>query len=220
MTRATSAMALTIGLVVGARGALASPPQGVALLHLDASYLHDRQAGTGLGLAGFRLHGLIGTDAPIAYFGGLDLRAGTTNPGGFAYQTDLYLLGGGRRLGRTGLLGVAAGVGASGAVGTLDDAVDLPVEALFEANLGGRLRVLGRARAVWRLAAPGRADGAPHFGWTDELDATFAVRVGHRYRDSGIPSGNGYFVGVSYREARGAQWVGATLGYSVDVGSP
>jgi hypothetical protein len=34
-----------------------------------------------------------------------------------------------------------------------------------------------------------------------------------------FPTGNGYFVGVAYREAEGARFIGATIGYSVDLGT-
>ncbi|MBZ0234316.1 MAG: hypothetical protein K8M05_18440, partial [Deltaproteobacteria bacterium] len=85
--------------------------------------------------------------------------------------------------------------------------------------LGARVRLLARGRAVWLGAARGRADGSPTFAWTDEVDATFAVRLGRRYRDWGFPSGNGYFAGVQYRESEGARMVGGVIGYSVDVGS-
>lgn len=42
---------------------------------------------------------------------------------------------------------------------------------------------------------------------------------GRSYREFGFPSGNGYFAGVAYRESEGASYVGAVIGYSVDVGS-
>ena len=142
-----------------------------------------------------------------------------TAPAGFAYQTDLYLGGVAIRLGATGALGVAAGVGASGAVGTLDDGLDLPVTALLELPLGARLRVIGRARAVWLVGAPGRAGGAVSAAWTDEADAWLGLRWGRRYHDHGFPSGNGGFVAVSYREREGARMIGAVVGYAIDLGT-
>jgi hypothetical protein len=47
-----------------------------------------------------------------------------------------------------------------------------------------------------------------------------ALRIGHHYEDYGYPSGNGYFVGVAYRELLDSRWVGATIGYSIDLGTP
>lgn len=215
-------------LVASPRMASAGPDDwtGGAWLHYEASYVHRRDdaamapaAGDGIAMAGLRLRGFASKKLPVGYLVGIDLHAGSTNPGGFAYQTDLYLAGMGVRLGTLGVMGLAAGVGASGAVGTLDDGVEIPVESFLEMDLGSHVRVLARARAVWLQAASGRTDGSPTFGWTDEVDATFGVRLGRRYREFGFPSGNGYFLGVSYRESEGARFVGGVIGYSVDVGS-
>jgi len=219
---------LVVALLAAPTLAAAGPAdwKGGAWLHYEATYVHRRADGDaapaatdGVALVGLRLKGFVSRTAPVGILVGVDLHAGSTNPGGFAYQADLYLAGVGMRLGGHGTAGVGAGVGASGAVGTLDDAVEVPVEAFLELGLGSRLRVLARGRAVWLGAASGRTDGAPTFGFTDEVDATLAVRWGRRYRDFGFPSGNGYFVGAAYREQLGARFIGAVLGYSVDVGS-
>ena len=53
-----------------------------------------------------------------------------------------------------------------------------------------------------------------------ELDATLGVRIGHHYEDYGFPSGNGYFVGAGYRELAGTRYVGAVVGYSIDLATP
>jgi hypothetical protein len=213
--------ALVLAIVLAPSLAHADPDdwKGGAWLHYELSYVHARDTDAGLGMAGLRLRGFASKNAPVGFLVGIDLHAGSTNPGGFAYQTDLYLAGMGVRLGKLGIAGLGAGVGASGAVGTLDDGVELPVESFLELQLGSHVRVLGRARAVWLAAASGRADGAPNFGWTDEVDATLGIRVGRRYHEFGFPSGNGYFVGAAYRESGGAEFIGAVLGYSVDVGS-
>lgn len=223
--------AAVIAAVVAAAGAAHADPddwKGGAWLHYEATYVHRRAragdpappaAGDGIGMAGLRLRGFASKKLAVGYLAGLDLHAGSTNPGGFAYQADLYLLGMGARLGRAGVVGIGSGVGASGAVGTLDDGVELPIEAFLELDLGSRLRVLARGRAVWLAAAPARTDGSPTFGFADEVDATLGVRLGRKYRQFGFPSGNGYFIGAAYREQEGAQFVGAVLGYSVDVGS-
>lgn len=209
-------------LAAAAPATAAADPEdwkGGAWLHYEASYVHHRDRAAGVGMAGLRLKGFASRKLPVGYLAGLDLHAGSTNPGGFAYQVNLYLLGIGARLGSLGTAGIGTGVGASGAVGTVDDGVEVPVEAFLELGLGSRLRVLARGRAVWLGAAPGRLDGSPTFSFTDEVDATLAVRLGRRYRDFGFPSGNGYFAGVAYREWQGARFVGAVIGYSVDVGT-
>lgn len=228
---------------LAALAALATPAQarpdldslrGGALLHLDVSYVHREDAlptepdvpppplgaDRGLALAGVRLRGFLSKGFPIGYLIGLDLQGGSTVRGGFAYRADLYLLGAGARLGRIGVVGIGTGVGASGAVGTLDDGVELPVDAFFELGLGSRLRVVAHARAAWLGGAPRRERGSRTVPWTDEVDGMVGLRVGRRYRDFDFPSGNGYFLGVAYREAEGARYVGATLGYSVDLGTP
>lgn len=231
-----AALALA-GLAIAPAAAHAWDPadfKGGAILHYDLTYVdrraplgssaHDEAAPpaaeAGLAMAGVRLHGFFTGAHGLGYFGGLALHAGSTVGGrGFAYQTDLYLLGIAARFGRVGFVGVGAGVGASGAVGTLDDGVDLPAEAMLELALGDHLRVLARARAVWLGAAPGRDRGAPRFTWTDEVEGSLALRLGRRYHDFGFPTGNGSFVGVAYREAEGARYLGLTLGYSVDLGT-
>ncbi|MBP6848131.1 MAG: hypothetical protein KA201_30505 [Kofleriaceae bacterium] len=196
-------------------------PPGAAWLHYQASYVQriDRaqpaRAGVGVAMAGVELDALLGRR--IAYLVGVDLHAGATVPVGFAYQVDLRPLGVAVRLGATGALGVSVGVGATGAVGTLDDGVELPALALLEVPLGARLRLVGRARAVWLAAAPRRAGGAPSAAWADELDAWVAVRLGRRYRDHGFPSGNGTLLGVAYREREGARMLGVVLAYGVDL---
>lgn len=201
---------------------------GTGWAQYEASYVHRRtaeaeapRAGDGVGLAGLRIRALVGKGR-VGYVGGLDLHGGMTWPAGFAYQADLYFLGVGARLGDRGVLALGAGVGVSGATGTMDDAVELPVEATLHLPLGGRLRLMTRARLVWLGAADARQHGAPSFdrAGVSELDGTFALRWGRSYREHGFPSGNGYFAGVAYREGLGAGFLGAVIGYGVDAGTP
>ncbi len=212
--------------------ALAAPVQarpdfeGGAQLHyeLQGQRAYDRDAMTtpdamtaprDLVLAGARLHGFIG-NRWLGYHIGLDLAAGgTIGAGGFAYDVALFPAGVALRFAETSFLTFGVGVGASGATGTLDDAATFPVEARFE--IGRGIRVLGRARATFVAAADGRQDGAR---FADELEAMLALRVGRAYSDWGFPTGNGYFVGAVYREALGAKFAGAVIGYSIDMGSP
>lgn len=210
-------------LATRAAPASAAPPipPGAAWLHYQATYVHrvDRaqpaRAGVGVAMAGVELDALLGRR--VAYLVGFELHAGATVPVGFAYQVDLRPIGLAVRLGATGALGVSLGVGAAGAIGTLDAGVEVPALALLELPLGARLRLVGRARAVWLAAAPRRAGGAPSAAWTDELDAWLGVRLGRRYHDHGFPSGNGTLVGVGYREREGARMIGVVLAYGVDL---
>src|SRR5690242_11333007 len=117
---------LVIALALAPSIAQAGPDdwKGGAWLHYEASYVHSRDTEAGLGMAGLRVRGFASRNAPVGYLVRIDLHAGSTNPGGFAYQPDLYLAGIGVRLGKLGFAGLGAGVGASGAVGTLDDGVE------------------------------------------------------------------------------------------------
>lgn len=169
-------------------------------------------------LAGARLHGFVSRNRWLAYHVGIDLAAGSTlGEAGFAYDVALFPVGVVLRLGERSIVGLGAGIGASGAVGTLDDAAALPVE--LTAELGAGIRVLARARATW-LGGTGaaRQGGAPSLGaGLDELDAMLGLRIGRRYRKWGLASGNGYFVGASYREQQDGRFVGITIGYSIDL---
>jgi hypothetical protein len=197
---------------------------GGAQLHYELqgqrAYARDAMAGEmtpprDLVLAGARLHGFVG-NRWLGYHAGLDLAAGgTIGAGGFAYDVAVFPAGLALRFADTSFVTVGVGVGASGATGTLDDAATLPVEARFEVGRG--FRVLGRARATFVAGADGRQDGARI---ADELEAMLALRLGRAYNDWGFPTGNGYFAGVTYREAMGARFAGAVIGYSIDMGSP
>ncbi len=171
-------------------------------------------------LTGARLHGFLSTSASVAYHVGIDLAAGSTiRGGGLAYDVALFPLGVVVRFGETSIVGLGAGVGAIGAVGTIDDAVTLPLEAVAEIG-SGRVRLLARARAAYVAGADARQRGAPSIAFADELDATLGLRVGRAYRDHGFPTGNGYFIGAAYRELAGARFLGLTLGYSIDLATP
>lgn len=205
---------------------VADRAQGGAWLHYELSVVHDiddrgtQQDLEELVLAGARLHGFVGENPTLNYHVGIDLAAGSTLRGaGFAYDVALFPVGAGVRVGETGVIALGAGVGAMGAMGTLDDAVTLPVELNAELG-GGRVRVLLRARAAWVAGAPSRHDGSPSAPFADELDTTLGVRIGHHYGDYGYPTGNGYFVGVAYRELAGARFLGGVIGHSIDLATP
>ncbi len=222
--------ALLVMLAAGTANAdrwsrLANDGQGASWLHYELTALHDTKdtmtapKATDLVLAGARLHGVFSENSTVAYHVGLDLAAGSTLRGaGLAYDVALFPVGVALRFGETSMLALGGGLGAMGAVGTIDDAMMFPIEANLE--VGGSWRLLARARAVWVVGADGRKDGAPSLPFGDELDATVGIRLGHHYEDFGFPSGNGYFIGGSYREMTGSRFVGLTIGYSIDLGTP
>lgn len=171
-------------------------------------------------LAGLRLHGFAGTNASVAYHVGIDLAAGATIRGsGFAYDVALFPVGLVVRAGRTSVFGVGAGIGASGATGTIDDAITFPIEAIAEVG-SGSLRLLARGRFSYVAGADSRQSAAPSIPFADELDAMVGLRIGRSYPAVGIPSGNGYFVGASYRELARDRFVGVVVGYSLDMAMP
>ena len=198
--------------------------QGVAWLHYELADWHDvqdtgppstRQGFSDLVLAGARLHGFVGSGR-VGYHAGIDLAAGSTiSRGGFAYDVALLPLGIGVRFGETSFVAFGTGVGAMGAVGTIDDAVTLPLDVTAEA--GGSVRVLARVRAAYVAGAAGRHDGAPSIPFADELDAELALRIGAHGHADGFPWGNGYFIGAAYREMAGSRYLGVVIGYSIDL---
>ncbi len=201
--------------------------QGGAWLHYELT--EERRIGemncscaaSDLVLAGVRLHGFLGANASIAYHVGVDLAAGSTiGKAGFAYDVALFPVGILVRAGKTSIVGFGAGVGGMGAVGTMDDALTLPVEMTAEIGIGRRVRVLSRTRISYNAFARGRQSAAPSIAFADELDAMLGVRIGHYYDDYGFPSGNGYFVGASYRELSEGRMIGLTIGYSIDLAMP
>ena len=201
--------------------------QGGAWLHYELTTMHvagdDASAiePEELVLAGARLHGFLGANASIAYHIGADIALGSTlRDAGFAYDLALFPVGILVRAGKTSIVGFGAGIGGMGAVGTLDDALTLPVEMTIEIGIGRRLRVLSRTRVTYNALAPTRQSGAPSIAFADELDAMLGLRIGRYYDDFGFPSGNGYFLAVNYRELAGGHMVGLTLGYSIDLAMP
>lgn len=228
--------AITLGILAGAMPAraerwdrVADRIQGGGWLHYELAGLHaiDDDPARARGappsdggiLGGVRIGGFVGAGAAIGYHVGLDLLAGSTlDRAGFAYDVAAYPIGIAVRLGPTGALAIAAGIGASGAVGTLDDGAQVPVQTTLE--LGEAIRVLARARVSYILGAAGRQSGAPSLAFADEVDAMLGLRVGNAYRRHGFPAGNGYFLAVGYREQQGTRFAGVTIGYSLDAALP
>jgi hypothetical protein len=206
----------------------AHDPSGNAWAHYELTAIHDvdppptaEPAGepppiSELVLAGVRLHALIG-EHRWGYHVGIDLAAGSTlRAGGFAYDVALLPVGGGLRIGATSAIMLGAGVGAMGAVGTLDDALTLPVELVGEFG-SGRARWLFRARISVIEAAAARKRGTTMLPFGDEAEAMIGLRLGHHHDQWQFPTGNGYFGGLAYRELYGARFLGLTIGYSIDL---
>jgi hypothetical protein len=200
--------------------------QGGAILHYELSGWSavEKDAmrepkSTELVLAGARLHGFVARNRRVAYHIGLDLFAGSTiRDAGFAYDVALFPAGVMLRMGKTAIAGVSVGIGANGAIGTLDDAVVFPVDAVLE--FGNRVRVLSRARVSFLGATSGlRQSRAPSLPIGDEFEAMVGVRVGKHEVKYRAAYGFGYFVGVSYREQADAHFLGATIGFSIDMAS-
>lgn len=203
--------------------------QGGAWLHYELTDMQrvgedfacDGCVAENLVLAGARLHGFLGANASVAYHIGADILLGSTlRDAGFAYDLALFPVGILVRAGKTSIVGFGAGIGGMGAAGTIDDALTLPVELTAEVGIGRRVRILSRARVTYNALAPTRQSGAPSLAFADELDAMLGVRVGRYYDDFGFPSGNGYFVGVNYRELARGRMIGLTIGYSIDLAMP
>ena len=199
--------------------------QAGAWAHYEVSDVHAIDDGamprtvTDLTLVGFRLHGFISRHR-IGWHVGLDGAAGATEGrAGFAYDVAFLPIGVGFRWGDTQMIGIGTGIGAMGAVGTLDDAVTFPIEAFAELALGSDLRVLARARMSYLSGAGGRDRGSPTVSFADEVDGMLGVRIGHVYSEF-LPAGNGYFVGAAYREMLGTKFVGLVIGYSIDLAYP
>ncbi|MGE0399278.1 MAG: hypothetical protein AB7T06_21380 [Kofleriaceae bacterium] len=216
--------ALVIMLVLGTSGvAHAQMPRSFgSWMHYELSGLHaideSMTSSTELVLAGARVGGFIGKKR-VAYAASFDFAFGSTiGKSGFMYELGLLPIGMALRPSERSVIAFATGIAGTGAVGTLDDAVALPLELTAETTLGP-LRLLARARASFLAASDARQDGSPTFGWADEVDATFGIRIGPRYNAWHLASGNGYFLGATYREMEGAKFFGVVIGHSVDMGS-
>lgn len=215
--RALLLTALALGCAAPAHAGF----EGAALAHYEGSYAQsgivedDGDARAGLGLARLRLRGVLPWRRGPAM--GLDLAVGSTRPGGFAYDASLYVLGVGTRIGDYGSAGITAGIGASGAVGTMDDAAIVPVALWFETALGGHLRLITHGRALWTIGSDARRGGSPSASFIDEFEAMAALRLGRRFTDYGMRAGNGWFIGAAYREAADTRFLGGVIGYSIDI---
>lgn len=222
-------IAICVALAVSTGVAEGRPFSGIgggAQLHYEVSTLHDidhdaaaeRPAPQDFVMAGARLHGFVGGKR-FGYHLGLDLAAGqTARPHSFlAYDVAFFPIGLAVRFAQTSFITLGAGVGAMGAVGTLNDATTIPLEVRFE--IGRGTRVLGRARVSYVNNAGDRMDGGVSTLFGDELEGSLGLRLGRAYDEWGFPTGDGYFVAANYRESQGARYLGVTLGFSIDMGT-
>ena len=220
---ALAAAASALALAAAPAGRARADIHGGGWLHYELTGLTAVDEGMAPGapgalvLAGTRLHGFVSRNTRVAYHAGIDLAAGgTIGGGGFAYDVALLPAGVVLRAGESSIVGIGAGIGALGATRTLDDAATLPVEVVAELGVGP-VRLLARARVAFVLGAGALQGGAPSAAFADLLDGTLGVRLGRRDHDHGFATGDGYFVGASYRELAGVRFVGLTIGFSIDA---
>lgn len=163
---------------------------------------------------GIRTRGLVGER--LGWCAGFDTEIGASD-GGFVYDLTVFPAGVGVRAGGASL-SVCAGLGTSGVQPEAPIAFRTPVEASLELDLGARVRPLLWVRGAWLLGADPRQSGARTTDVVDELSAGAGIRIGKQIRRSRFHGGNGYYVGVSYREMMGTRFAGAVLGYGVSGG--
>ncbi len=155
----------------------------------------------------------------LAYAAGFDFQFGGGVSGGFAYEFDLLPLGLAIRLGDRAHVGVVTGVGFSGLTGHIDFAMQFPVEAFLEFELGSRLRVMSWGSSRWVASSEARTGGVDALPFGDEFVAGVGVRWGVRRDQHQAVMGNGYYVGGLYQERLGVRFYGATIGYNLNVGT-
>lgn len=147
----------------------------------------------------------------LRYFAALDLGVGATfATEGLAYDVQLLPLGVGIELSRpehTAFIGVATGIGASGAPGALPSVGMLPVQVTTMLRLSKGFNLLSRTRASWLINRTSRDDGSPTLSFADELDALLAVQRSDEWNYL-----EGSYVGNAYRELEGARFLGVVFG--------
>lgn len=172
---------------------------------------------TQVATAGVSSRALAGKrDRRAAFAAGFDFQFGGGIGGGFAYEFDFYPLGLATRLGERGHFGVVAGVGLSGLTDRIDFAMQFPVEAFLEFELGRRIRVLAYGSSRWVASSEARTGGVDAIPFGDEFNAGLGIRWGKRRDQHRAAMGNGYYVGGLYQERLGVRFYGATIGYNLN----
>lgn len=147
----------------------------------------------------------------LRYFATLDLGAGVAfATEGLAYDVQLLPLGVGFELSRpehTAFIGVATGIGASGAPGALPSAGMIPVQVSTMFRLSKCLNLMSRTRASWLINRTSRDNGSPTASFADELDGLLALQRSDEWNYL-----EGSYVGIAYRELEGARFVGIVFG--------
>lgn len=147
----------------------------------------------------------------LRYFATLDLGAGVAfATEGLAYDVQLLPLGVGIELSRpehTAFIGVATGIGASGAPGALPSAGMIPVQVTTMFRLSKSLNLMSRTRASWLINRTSRDNGSRTASFADELDALLALQRSGEWNYL-----EGSYVGIAYRELEGAHFVGIVFG--------
>ncbi len=147
----------------------------------------------------------------VRYFAALDLAAGAAFASeGLAYDVQLLPVGVGFELSRpehTAFIGVATGIGASGAPGALPSAGMIPVQVTTMLRLTKGLNLMSRTRVSWLINRTSRDNGSPTASFADELDALLALQRSGEWNYL-----EGSYVGIAYRELEGARFVGVVFG--------
>ncbi len=188
---------------------------------LDARYAHARDEEgaaeasdtlvAGVALSGFAGKGVIG------YVAGLDAHFGGGLDGGFAYEFDLHPVGLGLSFGHVLRLGVTVGLGVHGLTGRIPFAIQFPLQASLDVNLGRRVHLSAWVTSKWITFADGRQDGSASLPFGDELSSGVFLRLGKGGRQFQADWGNGYYLGVTYDERMGTSSLGGMIGYSIDT---
>jgi hypothetical protein len=166
-------------------------------------------------LAGAGTRGAIGWPG-FGFRAGLDARFGAGLEGGFAYDAGLLPLGIAAPLSSPIRLGLITGIATSGVTNRIPFTLAFPAELAVEADLGWSLLVAAWVRPSWVLT-DAREHGSELVPWAEELEAGALVRIGKGGEQHRIRWGNGYFLGVSYREQLGTSALGVLFGHSLDA---
>lgn len=198
-------------------------PEGVphqVELAMGAQWLHlsDRERPNGLrNVETFVLSERTLLGRTVAYCAGLDAHVGGSDTGA-AYGATLYALGLGVRAGRGAFVAACGGVGGDRIVGSVPFGARFPAEILLGFPLGP-FRPTAFARASWIANASERRHGSPTVYAFDELEAGLSIRLGRQRRYwTTVNAGNGFALGVVYRELMGARAIGAVLSFDLSAG--
>ena len=147
---------------------------------------------------------------------GMDGHLGASLPAGALYDFDLMPVGLGL-FGHGVLLGALGGVGVGGVIDRVPVGLQLPVEALVDAELGTAVHFGLWARVTWVVGPSARDHGAAHAPFGDELSTGAMLRIGQGESHRRYAWGNGPFIAATYTELMGAHGWGGLIGYSITM---